>query len=800
MTISWRKNKIHRWIKQFDLRGYLIFLAAVLLSVYAIIITHSYWAWIALGVVCLRILFTQCKLLILVSIICGLGTFLYFGLYFQAEQLANQHSYQGKIEPTILQPLPDTVEIDGNLLSFQGYLYEKIKKPSKVSVVYFLQSEQEKEKWQAAEGNQLLLAQGELVEPEQQRNLNGFDYRKYLQGKGIYRSLSAEKLAPAPRALSTTESWYFGKYLRQLRFSAILYIDKYFPAETALYMKSLLIGVKDKKFQYQMTDFQLLGILHLFSLSGLHLYFFLSFLKYFLLRIGITHETIFWVELSFLFFYFMFTGGTIGMGRAALQAGLLATNRRFHLGFSRLDCWAVNLGVMTIFQPHLLQQAGGQLTYVLTFFLILAHPFLSQIKHPVLQSFAFSSVLSITALPLLWFHFHEWNFLSLLFSFILIYIFRYLLLPAISSCFALSFIWHNLGYSWLGGLLEKSLLGLQGLVTSFANWDWLRFVSGKITFWQLALCFISLIIWWCVLNSHKLKKRHNVFVLFIFSLVCFGKYFSPVGMIAFVDVGQGDAIFIQLPFHQGNFLIDTGGRLSLPEAAWQRRMYKMANAQQTLIPFLKSQGVKKLDKVFITHADADHCGDLAVLAKAIPITTLLFPVGTDQKASFQKVVKQLVNQGTLSQPILAQYNLQDSELQLNMLYPWLAGNGENHDSLVLYLQIKDRSFLLTGDLDELGEEYLIQRYPTLSVDVLKAGHHGSRSSSSDKLLAALQPKQVIVSCGKNNRYGHPHAEVLARFTQLHTEIYRTDQNGMLYYRWFYRQEHLGKIQQLKKAH
>lgn len=119
---------------------------------------------------------------------------------------------------------------------------------------------------------------------------------------------------------------------------------------------------------------------------------------------------------------------------------------------------------------------------------------------------------------------------------------------------------------------------------------------------------------------------------------------------------------------------------------------------------------------------------------------------------------------------------------LQILYPFEKGDGGNNDSLVLYGQLLNLTFLFTGDLEKEGEEALMRSYVSLPADVLKAGHHGSKGSSSLKFLSFISAKLALISAGKNNRYKHPHLETLERFKRQHMIVYRTDQEGAIRFR------------------
>lgn len=175
-----------------------------------------------------------------------------------------------------------------------------------------------------------------------------------------------------------------------------------------------------------------------------------------------------------------------------------------------------------------------------------------------------------------------------------------------------------------------------------------------------------------------------------------------------------------------------------------------------------------------THTDTDHIGDLEAVAKELDIGEILVSQGSLTVPEFRKRLKKLaapvrVLQAGDKLPIMGS--------QLQVLYPSQVGDGGNNDSLVLYGSLLGLRFLFTGDLEKEGEETLMAVYPKLPVDVLKAGHHGSKGSSSPAFLDFISPKLALISAGKNNRYRHPHQETLQRFERAQTLIYRTDQMG-----------------------
>lgn len=231
-----------------------------------------------------------------------------------------------------------------------------------------------------------------------------------------------------------------------------------------------------------------------------------------------------------------------------------------------------------------------------------------------------------------------------------------------------------------------------------------------------------------------------------------------------IDVGQGDGILIQT--REKSVLIDAGER----------------DQGQTVCDYLKSVGVKKLDLVIATHPHADHIGGLSQVLEQFSAGEVLMPQVADSMvpttAVFRRLLEAIEKQNvpvTAARPDLS-YDLGDGVL-LTVLSP--AGDYEdlNDYSVVCRLDSGETSFLFTGDAEKQVEKDLISAGANLQADVLKAGHHGSSTSSSEAFLDAVSPRIAAVSCGAGNDYGHPHREVMASFSQRGITVYRTDLKG-----------------------
>ncbi|MGM0216963.1 DNA internalization-related competence protein ComEC/Rec2 [Enterococcus sp. AZ126] len=763
--LQWKKHL--KQINNYWIFPVLLTIGTVFLILEPSLLTGMVWFYLIS-----RVLYTRNKMIIGVSFLC---MFILTISCWQTLNREKQEKFVESIEMTgYLSVLPDKIKIDGDRLQLEGHFSTRKKQKQKIIAFYKITSEQEKQNWQEENLPLRMKLVGEFETPLPQTNLNGFDYRKYLKENGIYQTLSVSNIHKIERE---SPKWYdVLAFFSSFRKRAIDYCDNVFLKETALHLKTLIFGFKSNEFAKKESVLANLGILHLFSLSGMHVTFFVGSFRYLFLRCGITIEKLFWLQLLFSIVYAGLTGFSISVVRALLQSMISLSNREFKWRLSGLDCWSLSLIGGLIFQPYLLFSAGGQLSYGLSFFILYVHPILERISNQYIRMYCFSLLLNITMIPLIGLTFFEWQLTSSLFTFLLLPIFERAILPVLTISLLSSFLCK---IQLLIDGLEIYFVIQQSIFEWFSRYSTFTLITG--VFPPVLFLFMCLLLF-SLLHMMYTRSKKAYLIGAGLLLMMNNKYFSPKGTIAFIDVGQGDSIFIQTPFHKENILIDTGGKIEFEKEKWAVKAKQSANADYSVIPYLKSKGVKYLDKVLISHGDMDHCGDLLAINEKIPIRSLYFPVGTENKLAFQQILEQLKLKGTKIYPILAGASISRS-ISLKILAPIVSGVGENKDSMVVYTKVSDRRFLFTGDLEKEGEQQLIRHFPTLKVDVLKVGHHGSKTSSDPLFIRKIGLEDGIISCGRNNRFNHPHTETVEVLNQEQITQFQTDKNGMIYYEW-----------------
>jgi competence protein ComEC len=254
-----------------------------------------------------------------------------------------------------------------------------------------------------------------------------------------------------------------------------------------------------------------------------------------------------------------------------------------------------------------------------------------------------------------------------------------------------------------------------------------------------------------------------------------GRLEGPRGLdVVVLDVGQGDAMFLEFP-NGRTMLVDGGNRAPGVDAG-----------RQVILPFLRSRGITHLDVLIASHPHSDHIGGLVSVLETTPVGHYLDSGQHHDSWTARRIRELLKDRGVAYAELAAGDSLAGlggvGAVVLHPTAPFVsrsagAPQGVNNGSVVLVLDYAGRRILLTGDVEGEADDALIRWGPRIQSDILKAAHHGSRTSSSQAFLEASRPEVVIVSCGEGNAFGHPSPGVLGRYLGLGIEVHRTDRHG-----------------------
>ncbi len=253
--------------------------------------------------------------------------------------------------------------------------------------------------------------------------------------------------------------------------------------------------------------------------------------------------------------------------------------------------------------------------------------------------------------------------------------------------------------------------------------------------------------------------------------------------LAFLDVGQGDATVIETANGQ-TVLVDGGGHVRYDNhEAWRRRKHPFRVGEDVIVPYLKSQGIQKIDWLILTHGDQDHINGLLDVIRRFPVQKVVrnarLPANEEERQLMTELHRQKV-------PVYVSPVGRTLEIERGTGFAFLhpdpvrhGGKGEatNEDSVVCLFSVHGINVLFPGDIGTETEKRLLQRWRWPAVDILKVAHHGSGSSTHETWLDVLKPKHAVISAGRYNTYGHPAPEVISRLEKRGISIWRTDQQG-----------------------
>ena len=276
-------------------------------------------------------------------------------------------------------------------------------------------------------------------------------------------------------------------------------------------------------------------------------------------------------------------------------------------------------------------------------------------------------------------------------------------------------------------------------------------IKGILT----VICLAALAVWWFVIKPMQEEMP---------------TYDVPSGTVEFhfIDVGQGDATLIKVG--SKNILVDTGDR----------------DAENTLMTYLDSKSVTEIEYFVITHYDSDHFANATKVLDKYDVKKVLVPDQVKTTKTYETFIAKLEQQvaskdiEVLNANEMIGNKLDVESLELTVLAPLKNNYKDSNDySVCLMARYGNKRVLLTGDAEKEAEADIVERYKgtELECDVYKMGHHGSRTSSSQALLDKSTPAYVVVSCGVDNEYGHPHKEAMERVEGL--VCYRTDKQGTI---------------------
>lgn len=654
------------------------------------------------------------KLLLLI------GAFLLIYVIFLTKIVAYKSKYDILVSEIIGKVT--SIKLDGNKLTLGLFAKENI------IAIYYLKSEEEKnEIFNIIHFGDKVLLKGSLNEPLASTIPNTFDYKNYLYNKKIYYTFSVTNY-------EVLENCNFLYKIKDMLFKKIYSMDN------SDYFLAFILGDKTLLSSDIFNSYQTNGISHLLAISGMHINMLVLMISYAIKN----KRKEFIITSLFLMLYLFFTGLSASILRSILFYILMKINCFGNFRFSNMHILIFSAFIILFVDPFMIYDLGFIYSFVVCFGIIYYSDYLKGSK--IIKLLKLSFITFLFSLPITALVNYEVNVSSIFINLIFVPWVSLFLYPFTLITFILP--------------LLNPLLSFFINITNSLN----IFLCKFSLIVNIPKMPIILVVLYYIILLFKDKKMFIYLCLIIILckiIPCLdGNYY-----VCYLDVGQGDSALLISPYKRETILIDTGGKVEYNTEKWQQRV-KTYNLSDNTIKFLKSIGITTLTYMIITHGDADHAKESLNIIDKIRIKNVV--LNNDDYNNLEKsVVSTNVN-------ITNNYNLKYFKITNlnNSLY-----DNENDNSLVSYITFLDYKLLFMGDASVDVESDILSKYNLRDIDIFKVGHHGSKYSSSKAFIDAINPRISIISVGRNNRYGHPHKEVL---DNLNTRvIFRTDKNGTI---------------------
>ena len=581
-----------------------------------------------------------------------------------------------------------------------------------------------------------LKIKGTLSKIKNSQIFNLFDYQKYMLSKGISWQMKVEHIELIQK---NNNLLYTIKNRIKERTNNNHYLSLFILGENTL--------DDEIKESYQNN-----GISHLFAISGMHVTLFMVVLTYLLEKI--TKHTIInkIIIIFFLLFYMVLTNFSISIVRASCLTIAFIIKKTFDIKLSSLELLGYICFFCLCYNPYLIYQVGFIFTFLITFTFLFFAKQLSKYQHYVTKLIATSLIAFIVSIPVLINHFFQINFLTPVLNLLFIPLITFIIFPCsiLTFCFPIFL-----------PFFEKLTMILENISLYCSQFQMFTFSFPKM---PTVILFLYYLFMYVSIYYFFQKKWYILLLIPILLIHSHISIFRTSAIFTILDVGQGDSILIQLEHNKGNILIDTSGN------NYQNQ------AENTLIPYFKSVGVKMIDYLILSHGDFDHAGEAIKLVENFKVENVILNCGEYNDLE-KELIEALEKKNINYYSCIKELNIDKYKLQF--LNTGIYDN-ENDNSSVIYLNYNNYKFLFMGDAGTIKEKDILEKYNISNIDVLKVGHHGSKTSSDKNFINEINPKYSIISVGKNNRYGHPNKEVLNNLNN--SKIYRTDQDGSIIFK------------------
>jgi competence protein ComEC len=597
-----------------------------------------------------------------------------------------------------------------------------------------------------------------LKRPHGTLNPGGFDYERWLLDEGIGATGYVRRF-PQAELLKIKPPWYRADTWRQA-------VSDRLSGQLAGHpglglIKALTIGDGSGIDQQQWRLFRETGTTHLIVISGSHIGLVAGFIYYLVLKISARTGLLRWppprvaaiVAMVAALFYSALAGFSVPTQRALIMLAMVMTAVVLQRQIRPLHTLSVALIAVLAADPLAVGSAGFWLSFFAVGLIVYAMAGRLGKTGPVRGTLKLQWYASIGLMPLLLLFFQQTSLIAPLANLIAVPVISLAAVPLSLLATLLLFIAPSLAAA-IFYPVERCLEALTGLLSVLAAWPSATLDHPQPSPWALFLAVPGLLL---LLAPKGTPCRWLGLTLFLPMVFVQAPRPQPGEIrLTLLDVGQGLAAAVQTTHHW--LVYDAGARFSEESDMGQR----------VLLPYLRTQGAGKIDRLIISHGDNDHIGGASSLLEGILTDSVLTSVPAQLKAHAPI-------------PCMAGQSWQWDGVVFTILSPAQPGSGsDNNGSCVLKIESAQGAVLLPGDIEAEAESQLVKTYgKALRADVLIAPHHGSKTSSTAAFLQAVKPRYVLIPAGYRNQFGHPHPEVLARYRLIKSRWLSSADSGAI---------------------
>lgn len=603
---------------------------------------------------------------------------------------------------------------------------------------------------------------GTIRYPKSKTNPNGYDESLNFKINKISYKLYAEKIQ------------IFGykklpKFMYDLKNKIFSIYDEILPETESSILKAMILGDKSYLDDDVIDAYRTSGIYHILSISGLHIGILAIFLTKIFKLISRRFGYIFVIVV--LIFYCTFTGSNLSTVRATIMSTIVLIGYVIYKEPDFLSSISLSAIICLLNNPYYIFDIGFLYSYTSVFAIaFIGARFCNLYKlNGIVKAFVVSFFVTLAIKPITAYNFYNFTLLDCFFNILII--------PFMSIVVIISFLTTIVGMISLP--IAKFLIGIVYYILRLFMYmckvieliPFNNIIIGKPSILVILGVYLMLIfIGYAIYDRHIVYKRKKFITIgmCIFILFTSISIFIPKkSKIVMLDIGQGDSI---VGIGKISFLIDGGGSKNF------------STGDNIIIPYLKSEGINRLNFVFVSHNDTDHIGGIIDIIGKVKIDYLFMPINNSLDENYNLLISKADENDIPIYYLKSGDNIVvNDNISFEILHPNIKFNGEddNNNSLVINYKFNDKNILFTGDIEKEAEQFLVENNLLPTVDILKVAHHGSKTSTTKEFVEKVSPKVALISCKNNNKYKHPHSETLKVLTDDNINIYRTDKQGAI---------------------